>query len=300
MSQTYIKYRVRCTDENEWKNWILSSDVSTPTTCPTDSNHNINTILTSVVETISANKVTIKEETQDTGGNFQVTTVNVISNVGQTNTALLSWPYPVSALCMKFNSSTDMFEDVLNLTIGENTIIGILTSDIATVEGNWVSQNYTKGQVVSYVHPTFGIRYYTCIANTVNNQHPTDKNFWIHGHILSVSSTVTQNTLIGYSINLYNGVNTDNLGDVLLVDKEFNLIYVELPPTNSYTTSPITYIRQTVSHVKNFKIGTAGLHSIGDNKIGGAYLPADTLVSIHYTNNGAATNKFVGSVEYLY
>ena len=298
MSKEFLKYRVRCTTEDSWKYWILLSTDPVPTTCPTDSTHTVNTTLTSVEDTITEEKVTIREETIETGGNFQTESVKITSPANSAHTDTVSWPFPVSAMVLKFVIPSGLEGDTVSLAIGKDTIIGVLTAATSAVTA-WTSQNYTLNDMVSFSHPTFGTRYYTCIQTTTANQSPTNKSYWRHGYRLSVTSTVTANTFIGYYIKLFNGVNNDDVGRVLGVDIENSKIYVETAPTNTFNAGT-TYVRQTVYFMKDWDLGSAGSYSIGESKIGGSYIPTDTIVTATYTNNSSAERTFVGAVEYLY
>ena len=298
MSKEFLKYRVRCTTADSWKYWILPSTDPVPTTCPTHSNHSINVTLTSIEDTIKEEKVTIREELIETGGNFQTKSVKITSGANTTNTSSISWPYPISAMVLKFVIPSGMEGDTVGLAIGKDTIIGVLTSGTVSVSA-WTSQNYNEGDIVSFSHPIFGSRYYSCIQTTTANQSPTNKSFWRHGYKLSVSSTVTTNTYVGYHIKLFNGVNDDDVGRVLGIDIENGKIYVETAPTNTFNAGT-TYVRQTVYFMKDWNVGSGGAYSIGESKIGGSYIPADTIVTAIYTNNSGTEKTFVGSVEYLY
>jgi hypothetical protein len=277
----------------------LPGEDPVPTTCPTDTAHTLDTTLTSVIDTITENKVTIREESTETGGNFQSRSVTIVSDPGQTNTTLISWPYPVSAMAMEFNVSSDMKGDAVGLAVGVNTIIGALTANSPATSA-WTAQNYTSGQIVSYTHPTHGSRYYTCLTDTVSNEPPTDTTHWRHGYRLNVSGTVVANTMTGYYLNLFDGVNSDDLGRVLGVDTENSRVYVEEAPTNSFLATSPSYVRQTVYMLKDWTLGAGGSHLIGESKIGGSYIPADVVVTAFYTNNGEVQRTFIGSVEYLY
>ena len=52
--------------------------------------------------------------------------------------------------------------------------------------------------------------------------------------------------------------------------------------------------------MKEIELGLADQYYIGENKIGGYYLPADTQVKIVYNNNGQSTNTIISLIEYLY
>jgi hypothetical protein len=182
--------------------------------------------------------------------------------------------------------------------VGENTPVGIITQSI-TPANLWTDTNYNIGDKVIYNHPVFGERIYTCIQNTINNEIPTNQNFWRHGFELSVSSTVTENTSTGYYIKITNGTNTDDLKRVISINILENKIYVEGNSTNNFSIG--SFVLQSVYLLKDFPIGNIGEYSLGLSKIGGSHVPPDTIVRIYYTNLSDTEDKyFNGRLEYLY
>jgi hypothetical protein len=308
MTSTYYKWRVYCTTEGADKNWVLKDSEGTPTTCPTNSAHSIDASKTAVINTVADNVVTVREEYISTGGNFQVTTLQMVAAANTTTSASLSFPYPISALSIEFVSREEHRGDTVNGSVGKDTIIGYITAPVVPALG-WTGStgptgaphNYVVGEKVTYSHPVFGTRVYTCIANTVNSAIPTNTLYWKHGYEVSVSSTVTQNTATGFFIKLDNFSYNDNVKRILSVNKTDNKIYVETNPTNSYSPASPTYVRQTVYTIYNYIIGEPWEHDIGNSKIGGAYIPADTLITLEYTNGSTGLDKELsGKIQYLY
>ncbi len=115
---------------------------------------------------------------------------------------------------------------------------------------------------------------------------------------LSVSPTVLTNTSTGYSIKISGGGNTDDVGRVISIDKNNQKIYVETNITHSF--SPMACVLQSIYLLKDFTIGNPSDYAIGLSKIGGAYIPADTLVKISYQNLTGNNKYFNGRLEYLY
>jgi len=295
---TYYKYRIKCDTENNWQHWILSSTSPEPTKCPNDTSHTVNTVLTSVVETISENKVTIKEETIETGGHFGTRTVDLTISPTASNTIEMWWPYPISATVLKFTTIDEMIGDTLSLTIGPDTIVGGLLASAPSVNSYEATVTYNSDDVVEYLHPSLGNQIYTCLQTATSNEPPGTATYWQHGYPLTASSTALTYISAGFDVALFNGVTKDDLGETILVDQPNAKIYVENAPSNSY--SPGTYIMMTVYHLKNYNIGYRSNYVIGESKIGGSYIPANTKVKITYNNNSNTEKRIVGSVEYLY
>lgn len=115
-----------------------------------------------------------------------------------------------------------------------------------------------------------------------------------------VSPTVTENTMIGYHLNLFDGPNTDNLGRVISIDSATNYITTEFGPSRSYSNLSPTYIRQTVYVINNYRIGKPGTYGIGKDKIGGSYVPKYTVVRVGYINEKSFSNHIAIQIDYLY
>jgi len=304
---TLYKYRVRCVTDNKWESvWGTTA----PTTCPVNTAHTIDPISTSITEIFEKNHVTVEEEKIPTNGNFQCTSLSITSGPGQTSSTGISWPYPTTALQVNFITDDNNNGDVVNMYGGKDTPIGALTANISPASA-WVNQNYVAGDVVTYTHPFFGSRVYTCTQNTVANEIPININYptvpanspyWIHGFQLSVSSTVIGLTQPGFEYRLSNGVNSTYMGRAVAVDTTNNKIYVENNVDQSYLASSPTYVLRTVYFLKNYKIDKAWNHVIGNSKIGGSYIPTDVFIHGEYTNNGTTgpAKTLVGHVEYLY
>jgi len=133
----------------------------------------------------------------------------------------------------------------------------------------------------------------TTIGTITSNVASTDTE-------ISVSQTVIDNTSIGYYIKLYDGTNTDDLGRVLSIDKVNNKITMETAATQAFTASTPTYIKQTVKMLPKSPLDTEGSMSAGESKIGGSYIPANTILRATYHNTAATAKKFIFFMEYLY
>lgn len=294
---TFYKYRIFCETENKYVFVILDKDDPPPTKCPNNTSDKININTVAIVDTIEEREVIIKEENGKTGGSFGTVSCTINATANTTTSITMTWPYPISALCQYFVSTEENKKDLLTLSINENRKIGVITDNISPATA-WTTQNYNAGQIVTYTHPIFGSRVYTCIANTNNNQEPTNNNYWKHGFELKVSSTVLLYTSTGYSISISGNGNTNDVGRVISVDKDNQKIYVEKNISNSFVST--ADILQTVYLLKDFEIGNPSDYSVGLSKIGGSYIIADSLVKISYKNLTNNDKYFNGRMEYLY
>ena len=297
---TYIKYRVRCLQDNIDEEWILPENDSVPTTCPINTAHDIDQSQTTVIDRIEETTVTIKEESTPTGGHFAVKSISLDIPKNSTAYTNVFWPIPVSALTMVFVSEEINRGDCINIAVTKDTITGAIMAPIS-LPGSWAPQNYVSTQSVMFTHPLLGDQVYTCITDTINNENPTDLRHWKRGYCLTVTPTVIENTAIGYYIKLFDGVHLNDVGRVLHINKEFHKIMVEIAPTYVFSPLSPTYIMQTIYMVKDYELGQPWEHEIGDSKIGGTYIPADRVITVSYTNKSLdADKKFIGRCEYLY
>lgn len=104
-----------------------------------------------------------------------------------------------------------------------------------------------------------------------------------------------EHALPGYFLE----IGTDELGWIASVDKVAKTVTLANATANSYTAGNI--VTRTVKVIKNYTIGHAWKYDIGNSKIGGSYVPANTIVRVIYKNNNATTPKTIYSeIEYLY
>lgn len=118
---------------------------------------------------------------------------------------------------------------------------------------------------------------------------------------LHVTGTVIENTAVGFHMNLFNGVNTDNLGRVLAIDEINSTITVETGPSMAYTASgPTTYVRQSIYVIEDYTIGYPSSYDLGKNKIGGTFLPPNTTIRVTYENFHGTDVELFSHIEFLY
>lgn len=244
-----------------------------------------------------ASLVRVTEENVATGGHFASKSVQVTAAANSEETFTFYWPYNVTAMVMKFTTTETQVNDTIDLFMSKDTVVGALTASSALAPV-WTSQNYTSGQSVTFVHPLFGSRIYTCYVDTISNEPPTDASYWTFGFQLNVSPTVIEHSEIGFHLKITDGVNSDDLGAIIY--KDSNTVYTEFAPTNTYSAASPTYVMMTVYVLKDHQAGHPTNHTVGDSKIGGTHVPANTIVYVTYKNNHNATQTLSGSVDHLY
>ena len=128
---TIYKYRIFCQTENQFV--YLWSETS-PTQCPNNSSDSVNLNSISIVDEISTDLITIKDEYVPTGHNFKTETrkISVAAGPDVTSIEYFSWPFNITVMNMYFVTTDDHQGDIIRLDVPFDRVIGALTSDIST------------------------------------------------------------------------------------------------------------------------------------------------------------------------
>lgn len=249
---TVYKYRIYCNTESaNVYQWAETG----PATCPNNTAHSINLNSISIVDQQGPSIFAIKEETISTGGHYRTESKKISANAGPNviTSIQFSWPYDVSVLAIYMSPDSSSDGDSLTITVGANTILGILTQDIAA-----------------------GVT------------------------TIPVSSSVITNIAKGYYVSVDDGNNADNLARVIAIDAINNTITTELATTHSFTAASPTYIKVNVRPVDQLELVAGLQYALGMKKIGGSFIPANTVVTVDYFNKTNVAKNLVFAYEYLY
>ena len=118
--------------------------------------------------------------------------------------------------------------------------------------------------------------------------------------IINVSPSALQNINSGFLISLSDGVNTSKLGECISVNNVAGTITVEIPANQNYSAVTPTYVRLTVSRIKNMNLVSAGIISLGASELGGSSNPANNVNRVIYTNNSSIAKTFNICAELFY
>lgn len=110
--------------------------------------------------------------------------------------------------------------------------------------------------------------------------------------VLNVSSTVVDNTAIGFFIK----IESQDLGRVLEVGD--TTITVENEVESDISGG--SYVLQTIKMMTEFELCMPGRMTLGDTKVGASHFPEGTVLRYVYHSNDASSKEFVAMVEYLY
>lgn len=118
--------------------------------------------------------------------------------------------------------------------------------------------------------------------------------------VIDVSSTVIDNVSLGKIIHLGDGTSLDLCGRVINVDPANSQITVETATVNSFAVATPTYVKMTTEMLRKSPLCGCGRVQLGESKIGGSYIPPNTVLKAVYHNTNATAKKLRFTLEYLY
>ena len=256
---TIIKWELNCVTDDKLEHWFLEDGSPKPTTCPTDSSHEISAESIVIVDEISQNLVTVREESKPTGGKWEAEAFFLEGTTGPSETSRdFSWDNPISVLDMQFTPTDENYKDAIKLSI--------------------IPPNTGYGEGVIGV-----------LAATA----PTGAS-GIH-----VGQTIIENVKIADNLSLRQGVTDHDLGNVISIDAENGIIYCKNPVLEEFNVASPTFVKFERRVLERFLIGPPQRYPLGDSKIGGSYIPKDYIVRVTYVNNGGAEKEMYCIIEYL-
>ncbi len=109
----------------------------------------------------------------------------------------------------------------------------------------------------------------------------------------------------GFELKLTDGVNTDDLGKIISINKETGVVTFTNPAEHNFSAAN-TLVQMTYYVMKTLKFGAPGVLKFGDDIIGGASPAIGTTVRFTYHNNtpadtpGAVAKNFVMYMTLLF
>lgn len=119
-------------------------------------------------------------------------------------------------------------------------------------------------------------------------------NIVVDDTTIFVSQSVIDNIEVGYWVK----INSEDFGRCLAVDKVNLTIDVENAAVGTHTAGD--YVKQTVKLGYELSFGSNGIDCVGESKIGGSYIPANTVIRVRHNNISATAKNFNVRFEYLY
>lgn len=145
MDLTIFKFRIYCLTEN---NYNYTWDSIEPTKCPNNTEHTIDLNSITVLDEVKSNAVSIIQQ-KNTGEFYRAESRKVIAPVGLSNHDFV-FPYDISVLTVGIDTKVENKDDIVNVFISPNTIIGVLTqtteeNDTEITVSQTVIDNIKKG-----------------------------------------------------------------------------------------------------------------------------------------------------------
>lgn len=117
----------------------------------------------------------------------------------------------------------------------------------------------------------------------------------------TVSATVLENVSIGFTVNITDGVNVNELDRVIDIDISNSTITCETAATDSFSPLSPTYVRTTIPFVNDMHFVVAGERFVvADKKFGGKGLPPNVPFYIDYHNETGNAKVLAYNIEYIY
>lgn len=323
---TVHKYRVYCTTDSKYE---FTWGETEPTTCPTNTGHTINTSLTTIVDTLKENLVTVNENKEGLGGSYKmkgyvikipashVVAGSITSNVSQGDSVIDVDQATIDGVgidhYVQLNDGTtsSMIGKVIVIDNTNNQITVSGTSESAFTSGASVENITTIADFTQ--KKDVGVLSYNYVSSEDNNGDGLEvhvypdtivgaltANVSTGDTVLNVTSTVTDNMAVGFFCRLYNGLVKECMGEVLGVDKTAGQITVEKGALNNFSAVSPTYIMLTVKMAEVEDFGPAGPRNDGNDKIGSSKITANKPIHVLYNNLTGGAKKFAFRVGHLY
>lgn len=188
----------------------------------------------------------------------------------------------------KYQTTTHTFDAVdASGSVTESTFS--FSHNISVLSAYIISSSDQEGDVLN-VHIAANT---TVGALTVNASAGTNT--------LNVSSTVKDYSIPRMKCRLVDGSgNINEMGWIMSIDTDNNIVTTEHPTDRTFSATSPTYFQITPVFADNFEFGPSWKYDFGASKIGGAHVPANTVVKFLYTNNGTSSKRIRVNFEYLY
>lgn len=119
-------------------------------------------------------------------------------------------------------------------------------------------------------------------------------------HVAAVSDTVLDNIAIGFRANLLSASGVADLGRVTDVDRNNKTITFETGCPQQFSHVWPTYVQMSVDVVRESPMAGYGRVQLGESKIGGSHIPANTVLQARFTNENGQAKSLIFALEYLY
>lgn len=180
MSSLLLKlFRIYCTTDESWYEIWSENE---PTTCPNNSEHDVNLESVTQINKISSKDVNIVEvDTPQNAtavqGHYRIKSQSFDADINATTTSTFSFAYPIAIISGRIHVPSSMAGDIISIGAAYDTTLGVITQnasigDTVIYTSNSVINN-TYFRVGRHVRLTNGVTttaYYNIVAkDPVNN-----------------------------------------------------------------------------------------------------------------------------------
>jgi hypothetical protein len=117
---------------------------------------------------------------------------------------------------------------------------------------------------------------------------------------VTVDATAIQNTYAGAHVSFTDGVNTTDLAMVIGYDATAHTLTFQNPIGFNFSPLSPTYVRLTRIYADNLPISGTNKITMGTNKIGTTYIPANIIIRIRYENKQPSAKEVDCYLDYLF
>lgn len=327
------RYKIYCNTEAQD---VYTWNSETPTVCPNNNTHSINTGTITIIQSVSNRIVEIQEEdpgvSEPTNGRFRSQGFQ-IQSTAQEEHLEFSWCYPVSALNIKFTANPKHIGDIVECNITPAEFLAY-TDDTASSGATSLKldniniANAAVNDDICIIYPQDS--YTQCLGKiatkdvntniitfTIALERPVEKNYYVSRRkkvgyltankqigdvLIDINPELVALLQRGLYLTVSDVTNTQDLGEIYEINTQTNQIRVQNPL--QYNFNMYSYLYITVKTLKNYKISANQQYVIGNSKIGGSYITKFYFVSIKYIRPENLIDyppiEFNWSVEYMY
>jgi hypothetical protein len=232
---TVYKYKIYCVTENKY---VEGFSTGVPTTCYNNNTHSINPNSYQLLDTISTEQYTVKEDKVPVARNVVIECIQFV-DVKSASSQSVDFKFDIvtSMYSFKFMADDTNKGDEITISVNPDTTLGLITSSI------------TAGATTIGAPP--GLLAYG----------------WP-----------------GFNLKLTDGVNTDDIGRILAIDKINSTVTFSIPTVHSFSSTD-TLVKMTYYTMRDLKIGPSAVYAFCEDIIGGSAPPSGTVVRFTYKNN---------------
>ena len=230
------------------------------------------------------------------------------------------WGTEAPTVCYNNNTHSVNFNSVQEIDSITESVVTIKEEKTGQTGGHfsvetipmYIDADETKIMTVSWPFP---INVFALEFQTENKQHHDVADICINpettigtlvadvassGTIIEVSDTVMYYAKVGFEITLADGINSNFMGRIISVDTVNNRLTMETATPDAFLASTPTLVKLTVHMLRSYVFGTAGPVILGESKIGGSYVPANSVIQLRYENKTSESKTWLLTVEHLY